>query len=231
MLKAKKGKQYQPIPKKLEVKKVGPVILILTLKSVNDVVTSNPVTNSNRAAPGTVIVQNSAVSEIKPQLQLNGNMRPTKFTVKADSTPASSVAAVISFFNNPTFSPASTDSHTVFTYSDGWGGKFMDLMLAQAGIAGITCYGFNVSCKDQNGVADSDAIDAMLASMLYYTGFGNKSVPASFDLNGLARKTDQKSGLETIKVIFNINALSQFTYSQGVNRVFNFTFFFEDFQL
>lgn len=220
---------YQPNRQRPAVKKVGPIVLILALKSENNNVQVNrekPVSQQE-----IVVIKDTSVSTVKPALQVDGNMRPTKFTVTADSTGGGAVAATVAIFNNATFLPDSSDAVTAFTYSDGWTGKFMDLMLAQAGIEGITCYGFNVSCADQNGVANSASINAMLASMRYYTGFGTNYVPSSFDLNGLERKSDYKNGLETVKVKFNINALSQFVYSQPVNRVFQFTFFFQDFTL
>jgi hypothetical protein len=225
--------QYQPNRQKPSANKIGPIVLILQLKSTSDAVQMNDQSGRNLGNNNSnvIIVKDAAVSQIKPMLTVDAPLRPTKFTVTADSTGGGAVAATVAIFNNATFLPDSTDAVTAFTYSDGWTGKYMDLMLSQAGVEGITCYGFNVSCADQNGVANSAAINAMLASMRYYTGFGTNYVPASFDLNGLERKTDQKSGLETVKVKFNINALSQFVYSQPVNRVFQFTFFFQDFSL
>lgn len=220
--------QYQPNRQRSAAKKIGPIIMPLMIKS-ND--TAVQVNNNQRSTPSNdvIIMKESGVSDIRTALSVNRPLRPNKFTITVDSTGAGAVSATIAVFNNAInqiFQARSTDNVTTFSYSDGWSGKYMDIMLAQAGVEGLQCYGFNVSCVDQNGVRNNDSINQMMAAMLYYTGFSNRSVPGEFDLNGLERKTDQKSGIETVRVMFNVNALSQFVYTQPADRVFQFTFFF-----
>jgi hypothetical protein len=170
--------------------------------------TLTDITNRGDVNPGVVVLTD-------PGQVITALPIPPKITFTIVNNVASDSLLDIQIFNNNALEPV--PGSVVVTCSDGFGGKFIDNLVAGLGKEGLMIFGFNITGYDKDGVKSDVTVNESNLTQLFYTGNGKSPVPFTINVSGSERNTQFKDGLFTVKVPFIVNVLSQFKMSLGGN--------------
>lgn len=126
-----------------------------------------------------------------------------KYTITVTNNDAA--AQTVYLFNLDAY--RTNDADVAITYSDGFSGKLLNKLAADAD--GILFFGFNITGYDADGVRSDSVVNDSALELRSYLGYGDSFVPTPIDISGAERNTQQKDGLFTVKTQFVVNCLTQ----------------------
>jgi len=146
----------------------------------------------------------------------------------ASATGTGATAVTAYFGNEPYFNSTPTTNGSgagsvTNTYGDGWSGKGYN-QLFNAITRGVRCYGLTISfITTSTGAQNPSGLNTAATTLLVADLVGANQIPKGIVLNAGARNTQYLSGTMTVIYQFNINCLTQLSYSVPVGNTVSLT--------